>query len=363
MKFRSLLGQLAAIVSLTTALAPAASAAENRMDPELRTAARKAVDAGIHYLRGTQAENGAWSRSVGITALALRAMLESYQRYGVYDGAFVTRPVEFILSNVKPDGSITEGSQNSSYNTSAAVSALVATRRPEYAEVIHNAQAFLTHHQIDEGEGYAPDHRYYGGIGYGTDERPDLSNLYLAVEALNATGLPKEDPAWAKAMTFLQRCQNRSESNDEKWAANDGGFTYMPGWSPNGGTGSYGGMTHAGLFALMMAKVDKSDPRVKSAFDWIRANYTVDENPGAKDNAGLFYYYVAFAKSLDAYGEDEIKDAKGVTHNWRNDLARKIVSMQATDGSWVNPQNKLWGEGVKDLVTAWAVIALNIATR
>ena len=333
------------------------------MDPELRTAARKAVDAGIHYLRGTQAEDGSWSKSVGITALALRAMLESYQRYGTYDGAFVTRPVEFILSKVREDGAISEGAQNSSYNTSAAISALVATRRPEYGEVIAKARTFLTGHQIDDGEGYSPDHRYYGGIGYGTDERPDLSNLYLAVEALNASGLPADDPAWAKAMTFLQRCQNRSESNDEQWAANDGGFTYMPGWSPNGGTGSYGGMTHAGLFALLMAHVDKSDPRVQAAFDWIRANYTVEENPGAKENAGLFYYYVAFAKSLAAYGEDEIRDTNGTAHNWRDDLARKILSMQAEDGSWINPHNKLWGEGVKDLVTAWAVIALNIATR
>lgn len=354
-----------AVLALVATLHPVAleAAQGENMDPALRTKGRRAVDAGIHFLRQSQAEDGSLSKSVGITALALRAMVESYRKYGTYDGVFITRPISFLLANVRKDGSISESLQNTSYNTSAAIAALVATRRPEYADTINKAQAFLKGHQVDESEGYAPDHHYYGGIGYGTSERPDLANTYLAIEALAASGLAADDPAWAKAMNFLKRCQNRSESNDQAWAANDGGFTYMPGWSPNGGTGSYGGMTHAGLFSLLMSHVDKSDPRVTAAFDWVRTNYSVDENPGAKNNAGLFYYYNVFAKSLSAYGEKEIKDKKGVVHNWRNDLVTKLVSMQAKDGSWVNPYSTLWAEGDKNLVTAWAVIALNIATR
>jgi squalene-hopene/tetraprenyl-beta-curcumene cyclase len=137
----------------------------------------------------------------------------------------------------------------------------------------------------------------------------------------------------------------------------------MPGFSPNGGTGSYGGMTHAGLLSLLYAGVDKTDPRVQAAYDWIRANYTVDQNPGATDYQGLFYYYNAFAKAMAAYGESEIIDASGVAHNWRNDLGGKLLSMQDADGSWVNPYTSNWWEDNKSLVTAWAVIALNIASR
>ena len=68
--------------------------------------------------------------------------------------------------------------------------------------------------QADEGEGYSSDHPYYGGIGYGGDERPDLSNLQMALEALSASGLEEGHAAYARAIAFLERCQNRSESND-----------------------------------------------------------------------------------------------------------------------------------------------------
>jgi hypothetical protein len=52
----------------------AAEAAE-QMDPVLREKAGRAVDAGLHFLRLGQSEDGSWSNSVGITALALRGFL------------------------------------------------------------------------------------------------------------------------------------------------------------------------------------------------------------------------------------------------------------------------------------------------
>jgi squalene-hopene/tetraprenyl-beta-curcumene cyclase len=162
---------------------------------------------------------------------------------------------------------------------------------------------------------------------------------------------------------FVSRSQNRSESNDQGWAANDGGFTYMPGFSPHGGTGSYGGMTSAGLLSLLFAGLDKNDPRVQSAWQWIKENYTLEDNPGAKDRSGLFYYYNAFAKSMYAMGQDEITDTTGAKHNWREELARKLISLQGEDGSWRNPWSARWWEGEQALVTAWSVIALNTIVR
>ena len=133
----------------------------------------------------------------------------------------------------------------------------------------------------------------------------------------------------------------------------------MPGYSPHGEAVSYGGMTHAGMLSLLFAGVDRNDPRVKAAYDWIKANYTLDDNPGAKKNQGLFYYYNAFSKAMLAYGEPEITDAQGVTHNWRNELTNKLISLQDKDGSWVNEDSPRWWEGDRNLVTAWSVIALN----
>jgi squalene-hopene/tetraprenyl-beta-curcumene cyclase len=333
------------------------------LDPALKDPTERAADAGLHYLRGTESEDGSWSGSVGITALGLRAFLENRRGYSEVDGAFVTRPIKFLMDHVNPDGSISETNQNRNYNTAVAMQALKAANNPAYDETIAKAQQFLQGLQIDEQEGYEPSHAYYGGIGYGGDERPDLSNIYMAVEALHSTDLDPKDPVWAKAQTFITRCQNNSETNDQTWAADDGGFTYMPGMSPHGGSGSYGGMTSAGLLSLLFAGADKNDPRVQAAYDWIRANYTVDDNPGAKKGQGLFYYYNVFAKAMAAYGEPMVQDTKGEAHNWRDDLAKKLIALQAEDGSWVNTSSGRWWESDPNLVTAWSVIAINQILR
>lgn len=336
----------------------------DKMDPELREKAQRAVDAGLHYLRINQADDGSWSGSVGITALGLRAFLESHRGYSEIDGAFITRPITFLLAHINDDGSISETNQNRNYNTAVSLTALAATKNDKYADVIKGGQNFLRKLQVDEGDGYESDHAYYGGIGYGGDERPDLSNIHMALEGLRATATDPEDPVWDKALLFVSRSQNRSESNDQAWAANDGGFTYMPGYSPHKGTESYGGMTAAGLLSLLFAGADKDDPRVTAAYDWIRNNYTLEENPGATDGIqGLYYYYNVFGKSLAAYDATTLVDANGVEHNWRNDLARKLISLQNKDGSWVNPDSPRWWEGNPHLVTAWSVIALNAALK
>ena len=182
------------------------------MDAELREKARRAVDGGLHYLRQTQNDDGSWSDSVGVTALGLRAYLESHRGYSEIDGAFITRPIEFLLAHVNEDGSISETNQNRNYNTAVAMTALAATGNEAYDEVLAGAQNFLRRLQIDEGDGYESDHAYYGGIGYGGDERPDLSNAYMALEGLRATALDPEDEVWEKALIFVSRSQNRLQS-------------------------------------------------------------------------------------------------------------------------------------------------------
>src|SRR5204862_67056 len=79
--------------------------------------------------------------------------------------------------------------------------------------------------------GTAGDPRF-GGVGYGAQDRPDLSNTQFFVDALMAAGVAKDDPAVQRALTFVSRCQNLpGESNDlpfaKKTSENDkGGFTY-----------------------------------------------------------------------------------------------------------------------------------------
>ena len=84
--------------------------------------------------------------------------------------------------------------------------------------------------------------------------------------------------------------------------------------------------------------------------------------PGAKKQQGLYYYYTAFAKSMAAFGEAKVIDGQGNEHNWRNELVAKLIELQHEKGYWVNKQTRWW-EGLKDLTTARAVIALSLATR
>ncbi len=293
----------------------------------------------------------------------------------------------WLVSLQRPDGSIHDG-KLANYGTSASIMALVRANKAEYAPVIEKARAYLQLLQADEGEGYSEGDIYYGGIGYGSTERPDLSNLQMALEALSASGLKQSDASYAKALNFLQRCQNRSESNDVKLvegrdgkvvilSGNDGGAGYAPGDSKAGfeladGTKiprSYGSMTYALLKSFVFAGLDKQDPRVQSAWKWCRENYTLDINPGfmaSEDPSaayqGLFYYFHTMARALEVFGEDVILDGAGKSHAWRNELCGRLLAMQdKTDGSWTNRNSPRWYEGNPIVATAYALLTLDAA--
>ncbi len=59
-------------------------------------------------------------------------------------------------------------------------------------------------------------------------------------------------------------------------------------------------------------------------------------------DAGLYYYYQAYARALDAMDVDEFKDAAGKSHDWRAELIDAIAKRQQPDGSWVNETPAGW---------------------
>ena len=222
-----------------------------------------------------------------------------------------------------------------------------------YNKVIKKAEAFVKEIQWDEGEGKDPSDPAYGGAGYGSKKRPDLSNTSFLIDALKAPGNDANGEAIKRALVFVSRCQNlETEHNTTPFAAKnpDGGFYYTPaaggssmaGETPEGGLRSYGSMTYAGLKSMIYAGVGPDDPRVKAAVKWIRKHYDLKSNPGMGD-AGLYYYYHTFAKALDALGQDEFEDAKGVKHDWRAELRAELARRQQPDGSWVNDDRPLDG--------------------
>jgi len=208
----------------------------------------------------------------------------------------------------------------------------------------------------------------------GGPRRPgDLSNVAFWMDAMHDAGVDQNDEHVQRALKFLNRVQNRSESNPEKFAAdgsNDGGFVYSPVESKGGagannqGLRSYGSMTYAGFKSMLYAGVAKDDPRVRAAFDWIRRYWTLDSNPNLptqQNQEGLYYYYHTYAKALRAWDQPIIRDGKGKEHNWREELIDAVAQRVQKNGSWDNDKDR-WDEGSPVLVTAYVIAALQEAT-
>jgi hypothetical protein len=130
--------------------------------------------------------------------------------------------------------------------------------------------------------------------------------------------LEKNDEVWLQALNYLKEEQNE-----------DGGFGYIKGEYK-----SYGSMTAAGLIGLRLCGAKLTDKAVKDTLRWISNHYTWDENPHGPQKR-LFYYIRALAKALHLCGLKTITDKDGKTHDWYQEVVRKLVQEQEEDGFWV----------------------------
>lgn len=369
---------------------PGVAKALPRLEAADRAKAVAALARGGSFLLSKQKDGQFEGRpgkpDAGITAMAIGALECVPEPRPAEIQKAIDQGLAWIASLQKENGSLHDG-EMANYVTCASVLALARAGKLEYAPVIAKARDFLVALQADEAEGYSPDHPFYGGNSYGNEERPDLSNVQMALEALSASGLEKDHEAYARALVFLSRCQNRSESNTLEYdagggsvivASDDGGATYAPGDSKAGTielangrkvARSYGSMTYALLKSFIFAGVPKDDPRMQACWEWLKKNYTLDVNPGfeaSKDPTasyqGLFYYFHTMAKALDLYGEETIVDAQGKPHSWRAELCGRLVAMQRKeDGSWKNENSSRWWEGNPVLATSYALVTLDAA--
>jgi len=359
-----------------------------RYSPATRADIDEAVLRGARFLLAA-GEDARWGApgapDAGLTAMVVGALLEVPEPRPADVQAAIDDALGWLVTLQKDDGSIHQG-RLANYVTSASIMALASS--PAHAERVVRARNWLVGLQADEGEGYSEGDLYYGGIGYGGDERPDLSNLQMSLEALAASGLSRDDAAFQRALKFLERCQNRSETNDVELtrkgvvikSGDDGGAGYAPGDSKAGfvkledGTKvprSYGSMTYALLKSFVFAGLSKDDPRVEACWKWLCENYTLDVNPGFDPGGdpvapyqGLYYYFHTMAKALDVYGVDEVVDGEGVQHDWRAELAGRLLSLQDRgNGSWTNRNAPRWWEGNPVLATSYALLSLGAARK
>ncbi len=362
------------VLSFGQAPAVATASADGKPDPAVW---ESSVDKAIAYLRKSQAADGSWSAqtSPGITGLVVTGLLRT-GRIGA-DDPMVEKGLKYIESLVNTEAGHIAGKspkpQLQNYVTSVNVMALVEANRESYRPIVRDAAKFLRNLQWDEAEGKDPKNDFYGGAGYDSKSRPDLSNTQLFLDALVAAGVPQSDPTFKRVIVFVSRCQNlKGETNDQPWAdkIDDGSFIYSPAAAgstktqdkpgDNGALPGYASMTYAGIKSLIYAGVEPGDPRIRKALEWIEGHYALDQHPGMpKERAqwGLYYYYQTLAKCLDNMKMDQIRDAKGQSHSWRKELVQELAKRQKENGSWINTQDR-WMEGNADLVTAYSLMAL-----
>jgi squalene-hopene/tetraprenyl-beta-curcumene cyclase len=354
-------------------------------DASVRNEIQHAIDRGLAWLKANQNSNGWWQTPdhPAVTALAITAFNgEPMNRYRASQIPELKRAYEYVLAQAKPDGSI-YSTNLPTYNTSICMLGLLSANDPRYDAILRKARAFLVSVQRDFGEKEKLDTPYDGGFGYGlpSDKNSDMSNTLFALEAMyyskrvDADNPKSNDLNWEAAIHFLQSCQNLPRYNTNGWASDDaqnkGGFIYNTGRSNAGSetnnvTGrvtwrSYASISYAGMLSYIYADLKKNDPRVTAVFDWLKQNYTLDENPGMKD-AGLFYYYHTMTKALRAYGIETLDLPNGRQVDWSRDLALKLIQLQQSDGSWVNA-NARWFEKEPALVTCYALLSLELLWR
>lgn len=361
------------LTSRTDFVAAQETPAAARVPADVAATYERMVAKGVDYLRTKgQSADGSYNSPIGpgVTSLNTTALL----RLGrTVDDPAVAKSLKYLEGFAQPDGSIAkQGSRLPNYETCLAVMCFSeANKDGRYDSLLKKADAYLKGQQFSEAQGKDKSDVNYGGAGYGGDSRPDLSNTAFLVDALKATGNDADSEAIQRALIFVSRCQNlETELTVTPSAVKnpDGGFFYTVaagGGSPAGKTEegalrSYGSMSYAGLKSMIYAGVKKDDKRVQAVLGWMAKNYSISDNPGM-GQAGVFYYYQTFAKTLEALGEPTFTDSKGVKHNWRAELIAELASRQQENGSWVNTDRK-WMEGDPNLVTGFALLALSYCT-
>jgi squalene-hopene/tetraprenyl-beta-curcumene cyclase len=368
-------------------------------------AVEKALNRAIEYFAAHQDNDGSWKSDTygvfkdgtALTPLVLHAAMAVDSRHPIVDKA-----AGWLANWVDKDGSIrppSYGFDFALYMSALAVTSFSDWRwngnfdtRPggTFSVELQSWLKYLKERQLTEELGWKPEDKEYGGWGYcrtiprkgkaGEINPPllesNLSATTFALGALRAARLDDADPAFAKALIFVKRCQNWNDvetKRDNKF--DDGGFHFIyddPVRNKAGVAGkdavgaerhfSYGSTTADGLRCLLLGGEKESSQRVFAAKDWLKEHFQADSHPGTYDpkreldRQATYYYYAASVAQarLDRFAIEGKNKQKQL---WLAALGEALLGRQRDDGSWSNPAHA-FREDEPLVATPFAVLAL-----
>jgi len=372
-------------------------AALARIDDSLRRAAA--------FLVSKQSPDGAWrSETYGamrdgpsLTPLVMSALLFLPQS-GAEGRSALRRGADYLAGFVGDDGQLKVKPREllfPVYTAASAARVVVLVERSERNVRVQQAWiGYLRERQLGEPLGWRPDDPEYGGWGFSLDlprkpaagqpkellHESNLAATVFALAALRSAKTPADDPAFAKALRFVERCQNYHDNRlgSAPTKFDDGGFFFMPGDAAQNKAGvagrdrfgheryrSYGTMTADGLRALLRCGLKADDPRVAAARRWLEQNFSAAHNPGdfpadreVLRDATWYYWTWAASHAFLAVHVRRVETREGVV-DWPEAFARELLARQRSDGAWVNR----FTDAKEDdplVATSWATAALAI---
>jgi hypothetical protein len=356
------------------------------------------------FLISRQSPDGAWrSRTYGILkdGSALTPLILSGLFFMPQGGDPARKSyraaVSYFRSFVRGDGSIREPSDGFTFPVLSAASASRVVVLLDRTEANVRAQRawldYMKARQLTERLGWSRDDQRYGGWGFSLVEprkpatgsgkglliESNLVATVFGVAALRSAKVAPNDPAFAAALSFVQRCQNFQTDPDERSPRfDDGGFFFTPGDALQNKAGvagrdgrgrqryhSYGSMTADGVRALIRCGLASDHPRVTAARRWLEKRFTAQHNPGVFEpsrevlrDATYYYWCWSAAHAFAALGARHIKTARGDA-DWAAALADELTKRQRPDGSWINRYTDA-KEDDPLIAAAWASAALAI---
>jgi squalene-hopene/tetraprenyl-beta-curcumene cyclase len=357
-----------------------------RVDTSLTLEARSAIRRACRSLVARQLPDGSWAAHPAVTSLAALALLNAPDATAAEHAAAARRGAAAVAEAL-PLQLDADGTVQRPYpvlTTAVAVLCLVRLDETAHTPLLRRARAFLLAAQRLDLPAADPAH---GGFAGAPGAPPDLTTSEYVLEALYLTdhldrdgaaaaaadpaATARADQAYAAALAFVGRCQERRPG--EAAPPTPPGLRQTPGWFrdappgihdgvPPGTPRGIGYLTAAGLKSLLYAGTAADDPGVTAALDWFRAFFRTDANPelGA---AGYYTYLFTATKAFHAWERRRpTAVAGGPPETWRRDVVLALLTRQSGDGGW-RCQAPDWWETRPELTTAYALITLELALR